>query len=257
MAGIDPDTQAFDYDVEDDESDDDDVDDDAVDGLPSRFEGEDLEELAEQTRLSLETGALPDYHHIRAVVLLAFIVEYCCHPENRRSEAETLRAWSRRFHPEGLDASVDAVLADLRRMLDSIDEVLKSEKSTYDSEDDDMQPVCDDMGDLEDADEVLWAEQDDPQELIHAGEEALAVTSEFEEKMRIGEGRARVCLKISACLTKLTIAELRFRRLKNRLQAIAAHHAEATIRGRRTCAVPDQRRDVSVSSVSATCRAQR
>jgi hypothetical protein len=99
-----------------------------------------LEECIVKARELLAEPAIPRYHEIKTLLLLASTVEDWYEANGYRIEAEGLWRIVRRWHPEGEDEELDGYMAEIRGVLDEADRVLQEEEpynsdSEADSED--------------------------------------------------------------------------------------------------------------------------
>jgi hypothetical protein len=83
-----------------------------------------LDECIDKTRTIIADPAIPRYHRIKALILLASAVSGWQEAYDLHVEAETIWRVVRRRHPEGDDTDIDGYMQDLRESLDEIGAVL-------------------------------------------------------------------------------------------------------------------------------------
>jgi hypothetical protein len=94
-----------------------------------------LDECIDKTRALLADRAIPRYHRMKALILLASTLGDWEEANDCHVEAETMWRVVRRWHPEGEDLELDAYMKDLRESLDEVGAVLEqTEPEDYDFE---------------------------------------------------------------------------------------------------------------------------
>ncbi|KAI4920568.1 hypothetical protein J4E85_009335 [Alternaria conjuncta] len=96
-----------------------------------------LDECIEKTRALLADDAIPRYHRMKALLLLASTLGNWLDASNCHAEAEILWRVVRRWNPEGEDAVLDRHMDELREHIDDVDAALvRTEPDDYYLEDD-------------------------------------------------------------------------------------------------------------------------
>ncbi|KAI4685481.1 uncharacterized protein J4E84_006209 [Alternaria hordeiaustralica] len=96
-----------------------------------------LDECIKKTRALLADDAIPRYHRMKALLLLASTLGNWLDASNCHAEAETLWRVVRRWNPEGEDAVLDRHMNDMREHLDEVGAALeRTEPEDYYLEDD-------------------------------------------------------------------------------------------------------------------------
>jgi hypothetical protein len=128
-----------------------------------------LDEGVIKARELLADPAIPRYHNMKVLLLLASAVDDWYDANGYRIDAEAIWQITRRWHPEGQDDILDTYMSDVRALLDECDKVLREEEPvTYDYDPDDAveqalfgrnDEVADAQAMMEDLD--IGAEEDD------------------------------------------------------------------------------------------------
>lgn len=84
------------------------------------YENDNLDNCEELLRKMNNDPAVPRYHRVRALVMLASIVEPWVEANEFRLTAERLYMMVRTYHSEGNNPSIDRSLAELRGELDGL-----------------------------------------------------------------------------------------------------------------------------------------
>ncbi|KAI4647821.1 hypothetical protein J4E93_004232 [Alternaria ventricosa] len=96
-----------------------------------------LDECIEKTRALLANDAIPRYHRMKALLLLASTLGDWLDASNCHTEAESLWRVTRRWHPEGEDAELDKYMDDVREHLDEVGaDLARTDPDAYDFDDD-------------------------------------------------------------------------------------------------------------------------
>jgi hypothetical protein len=98
---------------------------DAVNEAGDLYENDRLDECIEKTRALLAVPAVPRYHRMKALILLASVVHDWEEASDCHVAVESLWRVVRRWHPEGEDAELDAFMKDLRDSIDGVGDVLE------------------------------------------------------------------------------------------------------------------------------------
>ena len=101
---------------------------DAFDALHKLYDNDELDQCIAGAESLLQNNALPRYHRIKTLLLLASTVGDRSDAEGYRSQAELLWRIVRRWNPEGEDDKVDEALAETRITLDEVKGVLAGER---------------------------------------------------------------------------------------------------------------------------------
>jgi hypothetical protein len=109
---------------------------DGVNEAGNLYNDDRLDECIEKTRNLLADGAIPRYHRMKALILLASTLGDWEEANDCHVEAETSWRVVRRWHPEGEDLELDKHMEHLRKSLDEVRDVLgETEPEDYDFDD--------------------------------------------------------------------------------------------------------------------------
>jgi hypothetical protein len=87
-----------------------------------------LDRCIEKSYALLNDPAIPIFHRIKTLILLASTLGDWNDANEHRIEAETLWRAVRRWHPQGRDTIVDEHMTEIRGTLDELDAVLREEE---------------------------------------------------------------------------------------------------------------------------------
>jgi hypothetical protein len=108
-----------------------------------------LEECEAAAFALLREETIPRYHKMRTLILLGTIVGDWNEAHRYHVAAEAMWRYVRRYHPVGADEGVERAIAELRELLDDLNDALMG-----DEEEDDMPDfVLDDTADEEEEEE--------------------------------------------------------------------------------------------------------
>jgi hypothetical protein len=100
------------------------------------WEQDRLEECIVKAHELLAEQAIPRYHRMKTLLLLASTVGDWYEANSYRVEAEALWQIVRRWHPEGEDENIDGHMAEIRGILEDADRMLQEEEpKDYDLDD--------------------------------------------------------------------------------------------------------------------------
>lgn len=100
----------------------------AINELVDLYNTDQLDECLSEAHKLLEDPAMPRYHRIKTLILLANMVETWTEADYLRMQAETLYQLVRRWHPVGEDSVLDEGMEELRKLLNDLNEALKDEQ---------------------------------------------------------------------------------------------------------------------------------
>jgi hypothetical protein len=112
-----------------------------------------LEECETAAFALLREETIPRYHKMRTLILLGTIVGDWEEARRYHIAAEAMWRYVRRYHPVGADEGVERAIAELRELLDDLNDALMG-----DEEDETLEFVLDDT-----ADEEEEEEEEDPE----------------------------------------------------------------------------------------------
>jgi len=148
----------------------------ACNELCKLYNSDQLEKCIEQAKLLLDDPAIPRFHRIKTLFMLASTLGDWYEAERHRAHGELLWRIARHWNPAGQDAELDEAMNELRDLHDELKKGLDAEKPAND----DFEVVMAEElaayeAEMAEQQALADAENDDPKELAKADAAALGL----------------------------------------------------------------------------------